>query len=57
MNQERLTMIIVYVDKKKTSFWQRPIQERLSKHPREKIDRKTIETDIADLKMTLNLLL
>jgi hypothetical protein len=48
-------MIIVYVDKKKTSFWQRPIQERLSKHPREKIDRKTIETDIADLKMTLNL--
>ena len=47
----------LWLDKKKTSFWQRPIQERLSKHPREKIDRKTIETDIADLKMTLNLLL
>jgi hypothetical protein len=50
-------VIIVYVlIKKKTSFWRRPIQERSSKHTREKIDRKTIETDIADLKMALNLL-
>ena len=39
------------LDKKKASFWQRSIQERSSKHPREKIDRKTIETDIADPKM------
>lgn len=41
----------LYLDKKKKSFWQRPIQERLSKHPREKIVWKTIETDIADPKM------
>ena len=38
-------------DKKSHYSGQRPIQERLSKNPTEKIDWKTIETDIADPKM------
>ena len=51
-----LIVITVYVLIKKDIFLaETDTRERLSKYPRDKIDSKTIESEIADLKMTLNL--